>query len=304
MPLADGWAAEHQRWKVTASTPISIRVATPEDTAACARICYAAFDAIASQHGFPTDIPSVEVATAILGGLFTHPRMYCVVAERDGTIVGSNCLDERSLIGGIGPITVDPTAQDRGIGRLLMRAVLDRARAQHAPGVRLVQAAYHMRSLALYTSLGFVSRASLACLSGPPVHVAIPGYMVRPAVAADAQACDHVCRLVHGHDRGGELRDAIQRGTALVVEHNGRISGYCTGLAFHAHAVGETNETIMALIGGGQAIGGPGILVPIHNHALFEWCLRQHLRVTQLMTLMSMGLYNEPTGAYIPSVLY
>ena len=28
------------------------------------------------------------------------------------------------------------------------------------------------------------------------------------------------------------------------------------------------------------------------------------LRVVQPMTLMSMGLYNEPKGAFLPSVLY
>jgi hypothetical protein len=29
--------------------------------------------------------------------MFGHPRFYCVVAELRGAIVGSNCLDERSL---------------------------------------------------------------------------------------------------------------------------------------------------------------------------------------------------------------
>jgi len=28
------------------------------------------------------------------------------------------------------------------------------------------------------------------------------------------------------------------------------------------------------------------------------------LRVTQTMTLMTIGLYNEPDGAWLPSVLY
>ena len=36
----------------------------------------------------------------------------------------------------------------------------------------------------------------------------------------------------------------------------------------------------------------------------YGWCLDHGLRVVQLMTLMTMGLYNEPGGAYLPSVLY
>jgi hypothetical protein len=54
-----------------------------------------------------------------------------------------------------------------------------------------------------------------------------------------------------------------------------------------------------------EAFGGPGILVPVRNEALFQWCLAQGLRVVQEeMTLMTIGLYNEPAGAYLPSVLY
>ena len=52
-------------------------------------------------------------------------------------------------------MTVDPAHQDAGTGRHLMEALLDRTR--DAAGVRLVQTAYHARSLALYAKLGFTS---------------------------------------------------------------------------------------------------------------------------------------------------
>ena len=82
---------------------------------------------------------------------------YGVVAEEAGKIVGSNFMDERSPIFGIGPISVAPGVQNRAIGRRLMDAMLDRAAAQKAVGIRLVQASYHNRSLCLYTKLGFVT---------------------------------------------------------------------------------------------------------------------------------------------------
>jgi len=44
--------------------------------------------------------------------------------------------------------------------------------------------------------------------------------------------------------------------------------------------------------------------VPLRNGALFQWCLAHRLRVVQVLTLMTIGLYNEPAGAYLPSVLY
>jgi hypothetical protein len=35
-----------------------------------------------------------------------------------------------------------------------------------------------------------------------------------------------------------------------------------------------------------------------------QWCLEQGLRVMYLMTLMTIGLYTPPQGAYLPAVLY
>jgi GNAT superfamily N-acetyltransferase len=87
--------------------------------------------------------------------MLTNPRFYSVVAEVDGRIVGSNFLDERNAIAGVGPITVDPTAQNRTIGRRLMDAVHERAAHKNFAGVRLIQAAFtpgrypYMPSLAM-----------------------------------------------------------------------------------------------------------------------------------------------------------
>jgi GNAT superfamily N-acetyltransferase len=227
-----------------------------------------------------------------------------VVAEEDGKIVGSNFLDERSTISGVGPITADPAVQNHGIGRVLMQDVMRRAVDRGFVGIRLLQAACHNRSLSLYAKLGFQVRDLLACMQGTPPEGEVSGYQVRPATTADVQACTVVCLRVHGHDRAGEVRDAIAQGTALVVEHDGRISGYATGLAFFAHAVGESNEDVKALIYAAEAYGGSGILVPTSNAELFGWCLDRGLRVVQPMTLMTYGLYAQPRGAYLPSILY
>ena len=34
------------------------------------------------------------------------------------------------------------------------------------------------------------------------------------------------------------------------------------------------------------------------------WCLANGFRLVMQMTLMTIGFYNEPAGAYLPSVLY
>jgi hypothetical protein len=109
---------------------------------------------------------------------------------------------------------------------------------------------------------------------------------------------------MHGYDRGTDLAQAIQQNTATVVERSGRITGYATTLAFFGHAAAETSLDMQALIASADSFGGPGILVPSRNSALLRWCLANGLRVVHPMTLMSIGLYNEPVGAWLPSVLF
>ncbi len=283
---------------------ITLRHGTPADAQVCGQICYDAFLAINKAHNFPPDFPSPDVSIGVLAMMLAHPRFHVVVAERDGVIVGSNGVDERSPIAGIGPITVAPTVQNGGVGRQLMLHVIERAAAHGRPGVRLVQAAFHNRSLSLYTKLGFDPREPLSCIQGAPLHMGIPGFTVRAATPDDVAACSQLCLRVHGHTREGELRDAIQQGTATVVEHGGRVTGYATAVAFFGHAVGEGNTDLKALIGAAPAFGGPGFLVPTRNADLLRWCLQRGLRVTQPLTLMSMGLYNEPQGAFLPSITY
>jgi GNAT superfamily N-acetyltransferase len=283
---------------------IRIRRAKPEDAAELGRICYQAFGTLAEHHRFPPDFPSVEVATRVMSMLVSHPGFYGVVAEVDGRIIGSDFLDERSTIAGVGPITIDPAWQDKSAGRKLMEAVLQRAREKAFAGVRLVQAAYHNRSLSLYAKLGFRVREPLSCMQGPAMRFDAHGYRVRAATQDDVPVCNRLCFAVHGHDRAGELSDGVEHGSARVVERDGHITGYASLLGFFGHAVGLTNDDLNALIGAATEFQGPGLLVPSRNADLLVWCLDHGLRVTQPLTLMTKGLYNEPAGAFLPSILY
>jgi hypothetical protein len=190
------------------------------------------------------------------------------------------------------------------VHQFLMQDVLDRATRQQAAGVRLLQAGFHNRSLCLYTELGFRTREPVSILQGKSLGQHFPGYEVRPATAADVAACNRICHQIHGFDRGGELQDAISQKAAFVVERLGRITGYTTEIAFFAHSVAETNQDLLALIGAAPELGGPGFLLPTRNHHVFKWCLEAGLKLVSQMTLMTIGLYNEPTGPYMPSVLY
>jgi hypothetical protein len=97
---------------------------------------------------------------------------------------------------------------------------------------------------------------------------------------------------------------AIGQGTVMVVEHDGRITGYTTGVGFFGHTVGESNEDLKALIGAAEEFGGPGFLLPTRNNELVRWCLVNGLKIIQPLTLMSRGVYQEPRGSFLPSILF
>ena len=290
--------------RVTKPGRIALREAVHADWEACGRICYEAFATVALTHGFPPDFPTVGAASEPIRSLILHPLFHGVVAESEGRIVGSSFLDERSMISAIGPVTVDPTTQNLGVGRALMDSMLDRVASTGAPGVRLIQIAYHNRSLSLYAKLGFDVKATLAAMYGPPVNVRLDGYAVRQATPNDADACNALCTRIHGFARAGELHEAIETGAAQVVEHLGRITGYTAGISYWTHSVAETNDDMKALIGAAADYGTPGFLVPVANGELLRWCLNQGLRVYFVTNLMSIGFYQTPEGVWMPSVGY
>jgi len=61
---------------------------------------------------------------------------------------------------------------------------------------------------------------------------------------------------------------------------------------------------LQALIGAAESFSGPGFLLPTRNGELLRWCLSNGLRIVQPLTLMSRGIYQEPRGAFLPSILY
>lgn len=283
---------------------IVLRPGRASDASACSVICYEAFKVIAENHNFPPDFPNLESALGLMDYALANKGIYSVVAEVDGKIVGSNFLWLHTAIAGVGPITIAPGYQNAALGRRLMEQVIQRSTELKMSAVRLVQAAYHNRSLSLYMKLGFDVKEPLSVIQGPALGLSLPGFQVRPANMTDLEPCNELCFGVHGHDRRQELQEAINNGNASVVEHLGKITGYTTQLGFFGHAVAKTNNDLKALIGAATTIAGPGFLLPSRNSEIMRWCFSNGLRAVQPMVLMSRGLYNEPLGAFLPSVIY
>ncbi len=282
---------------------IQLRSAVRADAAACGRIIFQAFREINEQHGFASSYTEEALAIRVAAMQLDHPEVYGVVAEAGGRIVGSAFLDERALVRGIGPITVDPQRQGEGIGRRLLEHILERAGT--APGARLVTDAFNGQALSLYASLGFDVKEPLALVSGRPQDHPSARAAVRPMTADDLGACAALCERAHGFDRTNELADCLNSLCPVVALAEGRITAYGSAptLWQACHAVAETDEDLEALILGTAAVLRSAIsfLLPTRQARLLRWCLSQGLRVEKPMLLMSIGEYQEPRGAWFPS---
>jgi hypothetical protein len=94
----------------------------------------------------------------------------------------------------------------------------------------------------------------------------------------------------------------------FVALRENRVVAYatCPNMWQLNHAVGETTEDLKILLAGASKLSEQPLsfLLPTRQAELFRWCLSKGMRVVKPMTLMAMGEYQEPRGAFLPSVLY
>ena len=286
---------------------IRIRPMRAEDVEACGRICYEAFKDISERHNFRPDFPTAQAGIDLMSMMVGSPYSFSVVAEQDGVVIGSNHLVEYDAIRAVGPITVDPGAQAKGAGRMLMEAVIERG--QGSAGIRLVQDAFNTASLSLYASLGFDVKEPLALMEGELKGDLAPNVTVRAIEEGDYEVCAELCRKMHGFDRLNELKNMPPFLTSFVAIRDGRLTAYASAPYFWPlnHAVAETEADMQSLLlGAGNFSPGQPIsfLLPTRQTNMFRWCLKQGMRLMKPLTLMAMGEYHEPRGCYLPSVGY
>lgn len=283
-----------------------IRAATLEDVNACGEIIHKAFTTIATKHNFNPDFSDLEVAKFVTQMNIEDPLTFSVVAEKNGKILGSNFLDMRDGIYGVGPISVDVDSQSSGVGRQLMQAVLEEGR--DARGIRLVQDAFNMASMSLYASLGFDIQEPLLTMKGKPKSAPLKEVEVRPFAMSDLEECASLCKKVLGFDRSQALQKALPFSSAFVALRQGKIIAYSSAISFWPlnHSVALDEEAMSALMLGAAPLCEEPFFFLLRSQQtkFFRWCLSQGLRALSPRTLMTIGDYQKPQGYYSPTVFY
>lgn len=289
---------------------------TAEHVPQLGRIFFEAFKGIAAAHHFPFDVPSVEAATGLMAMLAARPDFYGVVAvETDGcgggradgsTVVGFNFLQKSDEVGGVGPLCVAPGFQQAGVGRRLMQDVIEHALRHHGPMVRLLQEAYNMASLSLYTAMGYDVKEPVVLMSVPPAET--PDETVRPLTLADMDAAERLCREIYRVSRRNELAAIVAHGRDIGCVPQGRfVAGELRAYVvpgFFGHAVAHRVDDLLMTLRQGARVSPPEmhrVLVPMRTE-LFRSGLKEGFRSIKPLTTMAMGPYESPRGAWAPSI--
>lgn len=283
---------------------VEIVAAQPADAAHLGRICYDAFRVVQERHGLPPDWASPAAAEQALGLLIADPAVVAVMSIDAGHVVGSNFLSHHDGWGGIGPLSVAPRWQGRGIGRTLMTAVMAAAKERELPQLRLQQDAANMASLALYASLEFVPQETTVVMEARPTGQRSPG--IRAATVADL---DEIARLSQRQlrlSRRQEVAAALDHAfTVLVQEAPGGLSGYFIA-GRRGHGVATEETSMLALIHEAAYVVAPApmrFFCPLREASLLRALLATGCRATKMMTLMTRGPYAVPDPVWLPSVL-
>jgi GNAT superfamily N-acetyltransferase len=270
------------------------------------RICFEAFKDVADHHGFTPDFSSVADARRAIGELVRRSdEFYGVAALVDGEPVGSNFLTLADPVTGVGPITVDLAFQSQGVGRALMRDVIEFAERERIERVRLMQDAFNMASLTLYASLGFEVKEAAALMLAQPAGAPDPA--IRPATEADLAAIETLGVRLYKTSRRNEVASALRHGrTVLLRERDGEGVGYLVPGMF-GHGIASTTDDALALVGEAarrETFRPVHFFCPLSEAELFRAVVRAGHRVVKVMNLMALGPYEPPDAVWLPSVAY
>jgi predicted N-acetyltransferase YhbS len=108
------------------------RAAFPEEVEAAVRVCVEAFRAFNDSVGHPEEFPGGRAACGVAAAHAGAPAdmELFVAVDGGGRVVGTNSIDLRDAVAGIGPLAVSPGGWSAGVGRRLMEACLEAAAAK------------------------------------------------------------------------------------------------------------------------------------------------------------------------------
>jgi len=274
------------------------------DVARVGEVIVAAFNDIFTRHGFSPPFPSPEVGIGLARGYLRLEPQECFVAVEGGQVVGSGFIHLRGETAGIGPITVDPTCQSKGIGKEIMMAVIRTGR--HCPSLRLVQDAFNTVSFPLYSKLGFAACGTVVSLAGQEFRVPgrPRGITIREMEAGDTARVTALDTKLTGIVRPQDIQFFLGQPPQLISLVGGKLAGYLcllrtSGGTFVGPAAATEPTVLRTLIAYAIEMEQGKVLrmrLPARHTELFRDLIKMGFRVETLQTYMVRGPWKAPKG--------
>jgi GNAT superfamily N-acetyltransferase len=192
----------------------------------------------------------------------SQPACVPMVADVDGTIVGTGVGTLNGVVGWIGTIFLAPEWRGQGIGRAITQSIIDRLESAGARTLVLVATADGRR---LYGKMGFEVQTRYRILEAPglapvsPVSEAPAARSVRPFEAGDLDTMASLDREGTGEDRRHILeRFASLDSARVLVGLGGTVDGFVVRAPWGGGAtVARTAEAAGAIITERRLKAGP-----------------------------------------------
>ena len=285
---------------------VSVRPMTVADVPAVGQIIAEAFNDVWQRHGFPAPWPRPETAELMTGVYAGYPEARGFVAECDGTLVGSGFAHIRGDKAGIGPVTVAPEAQSRGVGRALMARLLEETGG--CSSVRLIQDPFNNASFSLYSKLGFVPRDVVARFVTEDPRPAQSGNScaVRAMTADDLESVAALDEQKTGMSRPPDYALLMSLGRQLVCQRDGCLTGFLCRVPTDDEVMlgpgaAETLDDLQALLCEALRVPGPRrmrLWLTASQHDLLRCVFDAGFVISSISTYMVKGAWQPPPGPH------
>jgi GNAT superfamily N-acetyltransferase len=286
-----------------------IRRMTRADITEVGRIGVEAFNDLMARHNRPPLYPDPQVGPLAATAYFTTDPECSYVATDAGRVVGSIFYRRRGETVSVGPATVAPTEQGKGIGTRLFQEVI--RLEPGAPSMRVMQDSLNLASFELLVRVGYALGEEVAMLTLPA------GFRedregdaeVRAASADELGDVLAMDRRVSGSDRKKDFEFLRRFGKVLVLCSGRTVHGYLAQMPTPGRTMlgpggAEEPGALLRLVfhAVAETLGDLSLLVPAWKVELLKPLLDGGFHLVGLTNLMFRGGWHEPAGAYAYSL--
>ncbi|MBI2962680.1 MAG: GNAT family N-acetyltransferase [Deltaproteobacteria bacterium] len=288
---------------------VEIRRMTREDVPEVGRIGVEAFNELMARHNRPPLYPNPQVGPLAATAYLSIDPEHSLVATEQGKVVGSVFYRRRGDTVSVGPATVAPAAQGRGVGSRLFQRVIDDE--PQARSMRIMQDSLNLPSFELLVRIGYSLGEEVAMFTLPEGsrEERDGDAAVRAARAEDLPEILEMDRRRFGSDRRRDFEFLRRFGKILTIHGEGRLQGYLAQMPTPGRTMlgpggAESSQALQRLIRGavGETLGELSLVLPARSQEGVKALLGLGFRLVGLSNLMYRGHWQPPAGAYAYSL--